>query len=230
MDASELKPGTKVSHTLFGIGTVRNVLGTGASAKVSIDFGSSVGAKTLVAGAAPLRLAGDASTARQHWCEILIARGRLKAGQRMPALAGLRETISACASSSAFWSSVRDVLRANQSPAPRVLDAPNGCVSISVREQLEIEIRIRHEELLQPAQVVLGRAVLDVMARECLREFEIGVVRSEYASGVELLDGDVVTIEDSAPEQLPDRAPRRAPVRVRPKGVITNRPRRRDDY
>jgi hypothetical protein len=228
MEPLELKPGIKVLHGLFGVGTVRDVSGTGPSAKVTVSFGPSVGDKKLIVGSAPLRLAENASSC-QHWRERLTATCSLRQGHRLPALQAVRETLHTRASTPAFWTTVRDELRTANRPAPKVLDAPSGCVSISLHRQFEIEICIRHAEMLKPNQFVLARAVLDVLARECLREFEISNLRPEFGPGGELSDEDVIVVHDADVPHT-DRAPLWKPLPVRPKGVIPNRPRRRDDY
>jgi DNA helicase II / ATP-dependent DNA helicase PcrA len=49
-----LKPGDRVSHDSFGLGTVVSTSGLGDNAQAKVDFGSSVGAKTFVLRYAPL--------------------------------------------------------------------------------------------------------------------------------------------------------------------------------
>ncbi len=229
-NVSELKVGAKVFHDLFGAGSVRDISGSGPATKISIDFGASIGVKKLLAASAPLRLANAGGDVPQSWCERLLATAVLRRGQRMPSIQFLRETLLTFAKTDAFWIAVRDELRAKQLPAPKVLDQPSGCVAVSVRGQIELEIQVKHAELLRPEQRVLARTLLDVLARECLREFDIAGVRTDFGPGNPTAQADVITTEDAEPLQVPDRAPKHRPLPVRPKGVITNRPRRRDDY
>ncbi len=49
-----LKPGDRVSHDSFGLGTVMSTSGLGDNAQARVDFGSDVGAKTFVLRYAPL--------------------------------------------------------------------------------------------------------------------------------------------------------------------------------
>jgi len=49
-----LKPGDRVSHDSFGLGTVVSTSGLGDNAQAKVDFGSSVGSKTFVLRYAPL--------------------------------------------------------------------------------------------------------------------------------------------------------------------------------
>ena len=49
-----LKPGDRVSHDSFGLGTVVSTSGLGDNAQAKVDFGSSIGAKTFVLRYAPL--------------------------------------------------------------------------------------------------------------------------------------------------------------------------------
>jgi DNA helicase II / ATP-dependent DNA helicase PcrA len=49
-----LKPGDRVSHDSFGLGTVVSTSGLGDNAQAKVDFGATVGAKTFVLRYAPL--------------------------------------------------------------------------------------------------------------------------------------------------------------------------------
>jgi DNA helicase-2/ATP-dependent DNA helicase PcrA len=49
-----LKPGDRVSHDAFGLGTVVSTSGLGDNAQAKVDFGSSIGAKTFVLRYSPL--------------------------------------------------------------------------------------------------------------------------------------------------------------------------------
>src|SRR5450631_2319252 len=49
-----LKPGDRVTHDSFGLGTVVSTSGLGDNAQAKVDFGSSIGAKTFVLRYAPL--------------------------------------------------------------------------------------------------------------------------------------------------------------------------------
>jgi DNA helicase-2/ATP-dependent DNA helicase PcrA len=49
-----LKPGDRVSHDAFGLGSVVSTSGLGDNAQAKVDFGSSIGAKTFVLRYAPL--------------------------------------------------------------------------------------------------------------------------------------------------------------------------------
>lgn len=229
MDPLEIKPGSKVFHALFGTGTVRAIAGSGASAKITVDFGSTVGSKTLLAGSAPLRPVEEGSTAGQHWCECLTVTCNLRRGRQQPVLDAVRAEIQARAAIPAFWAAVRDVLRAAHSPAPKVLDDPSGCISISLRGRFEIEIRVKHAEPLRPEALVLARAIFDVLAQQALTDCDRFSFKTEVIAGGLLAEPDCVVVCDDA-LQLADRAPRRRPLPVRPKGMITNMPRRRDDY
>jgi hypothetical protein len=46
--AGDLKVGDKVRHEKFGDGEIVSIVGTGASAQVSVDFGAKVGQKRLL--------------------------------------------------------------------------------------------------------------------------------------------------------------------------------------
>ena len=230
MDPLDLNPGSKVFHALFGTGTVRAVSGSGPSAKITVNFGAAVGDKTLLAAAAPLQPAAEGSTAEQHWCEVLTVECSLRRGSPLPAPNTVRDAIHARASNPAFWVTVREALRAGQGSAPRVLDAPSGCVSLSVRERYAFEIRIKHAEPLRPAQLVLARAIFEVLLQQGLKDFERFGFRTELVPGGALVETDIIAVNDEGLPQLADRAPRRRPLPVRPKGVIPNMPRRRDDY
>jgi len=55
LDTTEIKPGTKIEHKIFGQGTVISIKGTGENAEVTIAFDSK-GIKKLVLGYAPLKV------------------------------------------------------------------------------------------------------------------------------------------------------------------------------
>src|SRR5476651_762207 len=55
-----VKSGDRVSHPLFGAGTVRTVSGSGEQMRVTVEFSSSVGQKTLLAKLAKLTPLGGA--------------------------------------------------------------------------------------------------------------------------------------------------------------------------
>jgi hypothetical protein len=229
MDPLDLKPGSKVFHALFGVGTVRALSGAGSTAKATISFGPSVGDKTLLVASAPLRPADESLNPVQHWCESLTVRCALRRGRQQPNLDAVRERIRVSVSAAAFWTAVREALRAAQNTVPKVLDDPSGSVSISVRAPFDLEIRIKHTELLKPEQRVLARAVFRILAQQCLGEIETLNFRADFTPGGALVQADLVEVSDDA-LPLTDRAPRRKPLPVRAKGLITNMPRRRDDY
>ena len=52
MSSNEFKPGDRVLHPLFGAGMIRVVSGSGAQARLTVDFSSQIGTKKLVAGMA----------------------------------------------------------------------------------------------------------------------------------------------------------------------------------
>lgn len=58
----EFKPGERVLHPLFGAGVIRVVSGSGAQARLTVDFSSQIGTKKLVAGMANLRSSGSSAS------------------------------------------------------------------------------------------------------------------------------------------------------------------------
>ena len=57
MDAEQISGGDRVNHDTYGLGTVREVIGTGDKAQAVVDFDEH-GKKTLLLEWAPLEVAG----------------------------------------------------------------------------------------------------------------------------------------------------------------------------
>lgn len=226
--------GARVRHPLFGDGIVREVSGSGSSAKITVEFSPSVGRKKLLAGVAKLSSAeGSAPVERSAaanvpapktttWVEALdaaleIIRGKHVARER------LQDDLHQAVHSVAFWSAVRERLR-SFGFAPRVVDDISGNVSFSVDNALKIRIRIAHRELLNPDQRVLAQAILAVLQQRFLMNFQPPRVTTDFGIQLSLDEAHIVEIQDEEPGELSPRAPLRRPLREQPKGMIRNRP------
>jgi hypothetical protein len=233
---SELKPGTHVTHKLFGSGVVRNVSGSGPSAKITVDFAANVGQKKLIASVANLVKADTAEDAPpsslpppvSHWFETLDVTATLAPGRKHfedPIHATLRNGVG----QPEFWLAVREKLRA-RGIVPRVLDEPNGRISLGLSGLLRMRLVVQHSELVRHADAVLARAIFDVLAERHLTDFRDFRFSIDVRTDGELVDADLVEIGNSDSGPLPDRSPLRRALPVTPKGVIKSRPKRRDDY
>jgi len=230
---SELKPGTQVMHPLFGAGTVRGVSGSGPDAKITVDFGSAVGQKKLLASVANLKSLdsddGDAPAVQTNaWFEVLEATTSPKPG-RHPPRDKIHATLSAAVRQQDFWAAVRERLRTIGS-APRVLDDLNEKVSMSVNGLLSLRIVVRHSELIRPNDAVLARAIAETLGARYLGDFQALEIKVDVGVQHALDAVNLISISDENVTDLPDRDPKRRPLPVTPKGVITSRPKRRDDY
>ena len=231
---SDLKTGTKVMHPMFGAGTVRGVSGSGPDAKITVDFGSAIGQKKLIASVANLKSLesddGDAPPIRttNAWFEVLDATTSPKAG-RHPPRDKIHATISAAVRQQDFWAAVRERLRSLGS-APRVLDDLNENISITLSGLLTVRIIVRHAELVRPDNAVLARAIAETIAARYLGDFQAFVFKLDVGVQHALDAANLISISDESVTDLPDRDPKRRPLPVTPKGVITSRPKRRDDY
>src|SRR6185436_7173874 len=106
---SGLKPGTKVLHPLFGAGTVRAMSGSGANTKITVDFCSGVGQKTLLECVANLKIADVdekiGSAQKSEWFEVLEASASPKPG-RHPPRESLHAALKAAVQQMEFWIAV----------------------------------------------------------------------------------------------------------------------------
>lgn len=242
----EFKPGTRVSHPLFGAGVVRAVSGDGPSAKITVDFSPSVGSKKLLASVAKLTSLDGASdcdaggerpcsappahfSGPTYWVESLDARfePRGRSAPRGQLIQTLNETVRL----ESFWSAVREALRP-MGFAPRVIDDINEKASFLARASgpaVEIRIRIRHSELLKPDQRILASAVLLTLKNRYLQDFNEPRVAQDFGTQLNLDQAHTIRFEEADLSELPARDPKRTPIREQPKGVIRNRGRSWDD-
>ena len=234
---SDLKPGSRVTHKIFGTGTVRHISGSGPSAKITVDFSANVGQKKLIASVANLVCldpADDESVIpRQqpppvsHWYEVLEADGSLIPGRRPPAdklHAALRQSIR----QPEFWVAVREQLRP-RGIVPRVVDEPNGRISLTVSGMIQLRIVVQHAELVRESDAVLARALFELLQQRHLIDFQNFQIATDVRTDA-VLDEPAIEIGEPDPGELPDRAPRRRALPVTPKGVIQSRPKRDSDY
>lgn len=230
---SDLKPGMNVLHPVFGAGKIRAVSGSGPDARITVDFAGSVGQKKLLAGVASLKPLGGsapgAPAAPGTWIETLQVKCAPKSGRR-PLQERIHEAVRSEIHRQEFWIAVRERMR-GKGLAPRVLDQISGHLSISLANLLNLEIRIRHHEMIKQPELLLARTIFEIINERLLADFEVRASNA-YIGVIGILDDDniIVLPEGDEPSGLPDRAPRRRPLPVTPKGVIKNRPRRRDDY
>jgi hypothetical protein len=111
-----------------------------------------------------------------------------------------------------------------------VLDDLNEKVSVGMRGLLTLRIVVRHSELIRPNDAVLARAIAETFAARYLGDFQAFVFTLNVGVQHSLDAANLVSISDENVTDLPDRDPKRRPLPVTPKGVITSRPKRRDDY
>jgi hypothetical protein len=234
------KPGLRVTHPLFGTGTVRAVTGSGDQAKITVDFAPSVGQKKLLAGVANLKIVdSDGSHSRSSsqpspaihhaWFETLDATYRLRSGQRVASDDDMDRRVREDAARPDFWALVRERARA-AGRAPRVLDDLSGKVSITISGRLQLRIVVQHDELLRQADAFLAEAIAQTLAQRQLQEYERAAGTVAVTTEAELDDSNLLVFGSADIGELPDRAPLRRPIREAPKGQIRSRPRRRDDY
>lgn len=226
--------GARVRHPLFGDGVVREVSGSGPSAKITVEFSPSVGRKKLLAGVAKLSSAdGPAPEERSAaanvsapksttWVEALDATLELIRGKHV-ARERLIDEMEQAVRTLPFWSAVREQLR-SYGFAPRVMDDISGRVSFSIDSALKIRIRVEHRELLNPDQRVLAQAILAVLQQRFLMNFNPPRVKTDFGIQLSLDEAHIIEIQDEELGELSPRAPLRRPLREQPKGVIRNRP------
>ncbi len=218
---------------MFGPGIVAAVTGSGADARITVDFSSSVGRKKLLAGVAKLeRVSADApasiSSETAGWCEALDAEVRPRPGRRIDA-GRLSENIRAEVRKPEFWIAVRERLR-SRGHMPRVIDDPSGRVSISTRGALVLGIRVEHNSINDARMDAASNAIFDELSGRFLRDFDGVSVQHKAGLQFPLIEDDLVFIEEEELGELPARDMRQRPKRVQPKGVIRSLPKRRDDY
>ena len=228
---SDLKTGMKVIHPMFGTGTIRAISGSGADAKITVDFSGAVGQKKLLAGVAnltPIGESGSSAPQPTKWFERVCVECKPKPGRR-PVFDRVYEAIHSEIVLNEFWIAVRERMRA-KGLAPKVLDDISGQISISVSEPLQIDICIKHAELIRPADQQLAISIFEVISQRLLIDFDAHIPTPAFGVSGELVEEDVITLSDEDLSNLPDRSPKRRPLPVTPKGVIKSRPKRRDDY
>jgi hypothetical protein len=230
---SDLKPGSKVLHPLFGAGTVRAVSGSGPDAKITVDFGSAVGQKKLIASVANLKstesVDGEAAPAvANRWYEVYEGKADPRPGRR-PVAERIHAALASAVRTPEFWATVRERLRAGGN-VPRVLDDLSGNISVHFFSLLKARIVVRHSELVRPGDAVLARAIAATLTERYLSDFQPFSHTLNVGVQNALDEASLITIGDEPIENLPDRDPKRRPLPVTPKGVITSRPKRHDDY
>lgn len=229
---SEFKSGDKVVHAMFGHGVVADVAGSGSDARVTVDFASSVGRKKLLASVANLQKPDTdlsaASSGSNAWFEELLVSLKPRPGRRIDR-DKIYDQVSAEVRRADFWIVVRERMRV-RGTMPKVIDDPNGCVSVTPRSMLEILVRIRHESMNDARDGGASRAIFDELVSRILRDFEAPHYTNKSGINFPLIEEDLVFIEESDVGDLPARDSKMRPKRVQPKGVITSFPKRRDDY
>ena len=230
---SELKSGDKVVHSQFGIGVVAAIAGTGPDARITVDFASSIGRKKLIAALANLQKAEAAgystsSSAASAWFEVLEAALRPRRGRRVDTHQ-TGEQIRTESAKPEFWIAVRERLR-SRGQIPKVIDDPNGAVSISSNGLLTVDVRVKHDTMNDARAAVAARAIFDELFERVLRDFEAPEFVQRSGIQYPLAEEDLVFIDEADLGGLPARESKMRPKRVTPKGVITSIPKRRDDY
>jgi hypothetical protein len=228
----ELKVGMQVLHKMFGQGTVRAISGDGPSAKITVDFGSNVGQKKLLANVANLTPLGISNTAPKSsgvWYEVIEVAASPAPGQKIDWLQ-LEQRIRSGFLQPEFWNAVREKLRA-AGAAPKVLDDISGHISVSIKTNpFKLDIRIRHAEMLREPERILARAMYEILRARELHEFQNFQERFDFGVQHQLVDADLIHLDEADLGALPDRAPKRAPARVDPKGYVKPARRRYDQY
>jgi hypothetical protein len=229
---SDLKPGMKVLHALFGTGTVRAISGSGGDAKITVDFSGAVGQKKLLASVANLTPLGASESGApvppSAWYETLLLNCTPKPGRR-PVQDKIHEAIKTEVLQNDFWVAVRERMR-EKGLAPRVLDEISGQLSLGVSGFLQLDMRIKHKEIIRPADLYLSRAIFEVIAQRLLIDFDAPQINPRIGVSGELEEADIISLSQEDLPELPDRSPKRRPLPVTPKGVIKSRPKGRDDY
>ena len=242
-DMAEYKPGVRVLHSVFGMGTVRAISGSGPDARITVDFGGSVGQKKLLAGMANLKPAdsgsgeGSSSAApplpRQHWYEIYENVAMVKSGRR-PFIDNVVEKLYHSLAQPRFWAAVRERLREKRC-VPQVMDDLNGrvfaCIHRTMPEQIKVTLNIKHDHMFTIDETVLCEAAYEQLAGWHLGDWDFPLpplIQRQVTPTLE--EKWLIKIEETDPGQLPDRDPKRRPIREQPKGVIRSRPKRRDEY
>lgn len=227
-------------HSVFGMGTVRAISGSGPDARVTVDFGGSVGQKKLLAGMANLRLAeGDTPQAiapgaavRTYWYEIYETQIIVKPGHR-PFIDNTTELLYRSLAASNFWAAVRVRLR-ETGKVPQALDDLDGRVyariARSAPKQIKIALMIKHDHLMRPEDVVLAHAAVEQLGGWHLGDYHTLPPYANYQVTPTLDESCLIEMQENDPGPLPDRTPTRRPIREQPKGVIRNRQTRPDEY
>jgi len=237
----ELKAGVRVTHPVFGMGTVRAVSGSGPDARITVDFSGGVGQKKLLAGVAKLQVvptepatqAAAPAPKAQSWFEILEVYCHVKPGRR-PFIDRNLEHMRQSIEKSQFWQSVRERLR-DLGNVPLALDSLNGRLRGLIERTDTLEFRIvlviQHDHLVRNSDLVITRAAFEALANAHLEDYTHEPPDAVVGLQQVLEPGEEyeIVIEDTDPGPLPDRDPKRAPLRDNPKG-LRNRPRRRDEY
>lgn len=230
----ELKSGDRVTHSIFGAGVVSTVAGSGADARITVDFASNVGRKKLLASVAHLRLQGtsgdmgaDDDGAPPDWVEALDAQLRPRRGGRFERDA-LNATLLDECGAPPFWIGLREKLRA-RGHVPKMLDEPRGKISVMFCGPSNVRIRVAHESPEEARASGCAAAVLELLEATVLRDFQAFNRRLYAGLDAKLEPGGVLEIFEQNAD-LPDRQPLQRPKRVQPKGVIRSMPKRRDDY
>jgi hypothetical protein len=229
---SEFKSGDTVLHALFGNGVVASVAGSGPDARITVDFAPSVGRKKLLASVANLQPAGSdslvASSSSSGWFEVLETTLLPRRGRRVDSIR-TAEAVRAEISKPEFWIAVRERLR-SRGLIPKVIDDPNGVVSVSTDRLICIDVRVKHDSMHDLRTPVAARAIFDELFDRALRDFEAPSFVARTGIQFPLAEEYLVYIDEAPIGDLPDRDSRMRPKRVTPKGVITSFPKRRDDY
>jgi hypothetical protein len=165
------------------------------------------------------------------WVERFEATSRPRAGWRIDR-DELLDAIAADVRTPGFWIDVRERLRA-RGRVPRVIDDPDGEVSVVAEGCLTLCIRVRHRSLDDARSAPAAAAIFQTLHARVLfngSALEPFSTHSEMSTQLALDERGVVAIAEAELGALPDRAPLRHPKRVQPKGVIRSKPRRRDEY
>ncbi|MEI6231897.1 MAG: hypothetical protein WCT04_02510 [Planctomycetota bacterium] len=230
---SDFKPGDTVLHALFGNGVVAAIAGSGPDARITVDFAPSVGRKKLLASVAHLEPAdsnpsSSSGPAASAWFEVLEATLRPRRGRRVDGI-HTGDLILTETGKPEFWIAVRERLR-SRGQIPKVIDDPNGRVSVSSTGLMTLDVRVQHDSMNDARSAVAARAIFDELFERVLRDFEAPSFVSRSGIQYPLAEEDLVYIEEAELGNLPERSSRMRPKRVTPKGVITSLPKRRDDY